>query len=665
MMPNRLKITLIFTLCLLVLLPVTAHAQDAQPTPNRPSLPTDPIGGQPPQQPVTPPEVTEEAPDTATDETDANEPITETTPEPTPLPAIPDVETTDSDVCPVVVQPAFDAAAIACDGLNTGLMCLGNGTVEVATKAGIEPPTFANAGDRVAFTSLDEIRVRTANTETNQWSVAVGQLALPTTGGQQVNGSVLLFGDVTVVDVGEPPQISGGSAGTVIGGAGLNVRRQPNNQAAVVYQLRPGEEIITTGRTNDNEWLRIQIPTRFAGTGWAYAPYIEVAGGRETLPIVSADSPPPDLSVSDATFGTMQAVNMVSANTPAECEETPDSGLMLQSPSGTPDSIRFQINNVIVALNGTAFIRAEASGNMVIAVIEGEATLEVSDNAIDVPAGSQAIVSLDDTLNPTSSPRVVGYDETELADLPIRLAPRAFVLIPGNPNAGGGEVTVTGADTSTTDEAAPDTTTDTTQTTETGVCTITAIDSVKNLRGGPGTTFDVINTLAGEASIEGIGQALDEFGIRWYETPDGWIRFDTVRITDPCRNLPESGSESAAPVVTEEPQPTGSLLSTEVGEICGADPVTFVTISDGSTFAVSMGGAWNASAGTTVQIETTGGDMRPEFGDYIRINDASGNTIARSGDVRTLNYTFTADTTFGLQFSAANGNEVTSVIACQ
>lgn len=657
-MRTFLKLCRLILPILLLVVALQVTAQDAEPTPNRPVLPTDPIGGTTPEapgQPNTEPVATEE-----TDETAPEQPaddVAEPTPTPEPTqPTVPELpEVTSDGVCPTIVQPAFDATQIVCEGVASGQICIGNGTVEVDPKASVGDITFASAGDVVPFTSLDEIRVRSMGTEGDQWSVAVGQLPLPTTADQQVFANILLFGDVTVVDRGEPPQVSGGASGTIIGSQGLNVRRAPNNQAVIVYQVRAGEDIIVTGRSADNQWLRIQIPTRFAGIGWVYAPYVEVAGGAENLAVVNQDSPPPNLSVSSSTFSTKQAISLVSALTPAECEQTPDSGIMIQSPSSLQDAVRVRINDVILEINGTVFVSAQPDGFMTVAVPEGSATLELNEQRVEVNAGAQATITMTDTLSPSSAPVVTAYNADAIANLPIRLAPRPFVAAEPDPNAAAAPAVTSSDDTS--DEPA--------EPTEPQVCTITAISTVKNLRAGPGTTFDVINTLEGEASIEGIGQSADEFGFVWYETPDGWIRADTVRVTDACAALPQtSPDDSTTDATVDEPAVTASLVSSEVGEVCGTEPVTLTQVSDGTNFAVEIGGAWTVSAGTTVRVETAGGDLRPEYGDYIRFNDASGNVLARSGNVRTLEYTFVVNTTFGMAFSAANQNEVTATITC-
>jgi len=63
-------------------------------------------------------------------------------------------------------------------------------------------------------------------------------------------------------------------------------------------------------------------------------------------------------------------------------------------------------------------------------------------------------------------------------------------------------------------------------------------------------------------------------------------------------------------------------------------------------------------------VTVSGGLLRGEFGDYIRISTTDGAIIAQSGESQTLSHTFESDTAFILEFSAANGDIVQAGVTC-
>ena len=134
---------------------------------------------------------------------------------------------------------------------------------------------------------------------------------------------------------------------------------------------------------------------------------------------------------------------------------------------------------------------------------------------------------------------------------------------------------------------------------------------------------------------------------------------------------------SAVPVVETPPPPaasatpvvTGPSLSSSVlpAFACatGATPNTASATSNGSALFVTIGGTWTVSAGTTVVITTQGGQLRPEFGDFIKLVGEDGSVIAGSGQNHSLRFTFTDSRTFNAQFSAGNGDLVVMAASCE
>jgi hypothetical protein len=241
------------------------------------------------------------------------------------------------------------------------------------------------------------------------------------------------------------------------------------------------------------------------------------------------------------------------------------------------------------------------------------------------------------------------YNPDDFGSVPIWLLPRPFELA-----------------TSPQTFVAPSGTEEAETTVET-TCTITLPadeNENKNLRGGPGINYEVTGFLVPGGSLTGVGQATDEFRYVWYSTSGGhWIRADVAQTTPGCAHLPQAAPPPIPPTATPAPAAAG-LVSSELGNVCAAGTVSLSRQSDGTTLAITIGGTWTASAGTTATFGVTANQFRGEYGDFIRIVDAAGTILARSGESRSLTYTFTADTTFVVEFAAAKNDQPIMTAAC-
>ena len=69
-------------------------------------------------------------------------------------------------------------------------------------------------------------------------------------------------------------------------------------------------------------------------------------------------------------------------------------------------------------------------------------------------------------------------------------------------------------------------------------CEISIASNV-NLRGGPSTNFDVVNTLQGGQSVTADGQATGPEGFIWWRLEaGGWVRSDIVSVSNDCETIP-------------------------------------------------------------------------------------------------------------------------------
>lgn len=593
--------------------------------------------------------------------------------------------------CPILVQEGFTATSLICDPLNPGEACIGNGVVEAAPRTEGIDFGFAQPGDRVSFNSLSELQLRTSDTDSGAWTVIKAQLALNTTDDSPpTEATLVIFGDVTIADDGEQSTNSARSA-VVLATSGMNVRNAPNETGTVIWQLSPNETITVTGKTVDNNWIRIEIPSRYGGIGWVYAPFVDVEGGAETLPIVTAASPPPNFDPPE--YGAMQAFSLLSAITDPTCTGTPDSGVLLQSPSGLASSVKVRINGVEIFVNGTIFIQAQAGASLVIRVLEGEASLSANGSSVTARSGEQAAVTMGANLEPSGSPTAGTFDLASMAALPFGLLPRPFALggtivgnIPvgagGSMGAGAGIGSLPGSgepdDAFSLQPAAAPTTA--------AVCTLRSRDgATKNIRQVPSINAGISGYLRPGESIQAtnVGRDADGFSYFWYQTNQGWLRQDTVTASDGCAALTGGDAGIAAFVPTATLVPIGSVTPgttttgttgpsltisglAEVTELCSGtmNYSTSLTVTT-EELSFALGEAWTAAPGTVLTLSISDGAIfRGEYGDFIRLVDSGGNTLLGSGQQRAVQYTFTQPTTFTVNLSSSKGTFIIITMSC-
>ncbi|MGJ3240306.1 MAG: hypothetical protein ACFE0Q_16485 [Anaerolineae bacterium] len=629
------------------------QAQDTEPTP-MPVLPeaSEDDSAAPVAPGIEPPVIT--------DPGDDNAPLPEATEavDEAPADTSDDIPASSGDTCPAGIQDSFNAVEILCSDITSGEACIGNGTVESVLSADLDQ-SFAQANDRVDFELLDEVTL----ISNGAWTVIRAEIPLNTTDGSNATSTVFAYGDLTLTETG---QVADGSArsGTVIANQGMNVRRAPNNDGVVVWQLRGGQQIVVTGISADRQWIRMVIPNEFAGTGWVYAPYIEVEGGDETLDVVAENSPQPDLSPVE--FGPGQSFELLSALPSEDCADVPISGLLMQSPSSIPDALRVRINSAEVQFNGTIFVQAQVGEALRVSVLEGEATVIANDGEAQATANNRINVSLDNNLVVNGTPESEAFTADDLTGVPVGLLTRAIAFNlavpdfdenaddPAEENNGFGTAPTPASD-------------DTTSNTGTNIdCTLTAPE-IRNVRAGASTEFDIVEVLQANDSVRGVAQTLGELNLTWYQTENGgWIRIDTVESSAGCANLPVVDTPPLPePTATPDSVINAGLSASQLQAInCDGTPVTGSATSNGVELYVRIGGTWTASAGTTATFTTQGGLLRPELGDLIQIVSEDGTVIARSGDANVLSTTFETDTNFEVRLSAANGDTVVLSARC-
>lgn len=322
--------------------------------------------------------------------------------------------------CPTIVQNALSATDVACEGIGRNQACYGNIRLEAEPQEGAAEFQFEQPGDIVDVVGVRTLTLMPLDAAEDVWGVALMRLQanLPETlPGQNV--TFLLFGDVEIrnaVETATPVTLEVASTGDI------NVRSGPSTNDERISQLANGQTVVADGRNPDSTWLRIQLPD---GTpGWVSAELVTTTGDVSLLTLVDplALLPPP------SPLTPMQAFYFQSGIGDAPCEEAPDSGILIQTPEGVGE-INFTVNDVDVQLGSTAYLQAQASGEMTVNVVEHEASVTAQGVTQVVPAGTRVRVPLDANLvasGPPSDPEP--YDNAELAALPVAHMPRPITI---------------------------------------------------------------------------------------------------------------------------------------------------------------------------------------------------------------------------------------------
>lgn len=343
-------------------------------------------------------------------------------------PAVDPVGAAPNPACPAQVSAAFSAARIICENLQEGQVCLGNGIVEATAR--VEGAALTQPADRRSLTDFASLRLRTLDTDNGLLTVLMARPRLLTTNNQLFPVQMIAFGDVTLTDDADVVQeVPNQRTGRVIADFGLNIRRRPDGGADLLWQLRPGETVTVTGRLADRSWARVIIPNGFGTPGWVYAPYLDIAGGIETVPIVDVNAPAPTpIPQQRPEFTNMQAFVVSTQDVDPTCADAPNSGLLLQSPDGLASRLRTRINGVLIEFSGTLLIRSQPNGNFSAIILEGEARFIANDFRSETIAGQEVIVSVDGQSRAISAPVPNPYDARLIRNVPANLLGRLVAL---------------------------------------------------------------------------------------------------------------------------------------------------------------------------------------------------------------------------------------------
>lgn len=327
---------------------------------------------------------------------------------------------TQGDLCPNLVQTALNLTASQCQDTGRNQACYGHIKLEAQPQSGYEDFKFDQIGDTVSLAALRSLRLSALDVENQLWGVALMrvQANLPNNEPSQ-NAEFLLFGDVEIENAA--PTFNSVQA-SILAGGNVNVRRTPNDQASVLVSLPPGEIVQARAVSHDGNWVNIDVPRNDGQVGWVLRQFITSNSNLETLP--ASDS-------LTATYGPMQAFYLKTSTrggSQLNCEAVPGDGLLVQTPEGTA-KVRLWINEVRIELGSTGFIQATPNSEMVVKMLEGEASVTAMGVSYRAPAGTQVSIRLNENnvpAEPPSPPQPLQIED--LVNLPLAELDRPIVI---------------------------------------------------------------------------------------------------------------------------------------------------------------------------------------------------------------------------------------------
>jgi hypothetical protein len=316
--------------------------------------------------------------------------------------------------CPAIVTTALNTALEVCTDVGRDQACYGNVSLQATPRANTPEFSFEQAGDVVNLADLEAITLNSMSLEDASWGIALMEIQANIPDESPENVTLVMFGNVNVannaVNVVEIPMTATGN---------VNVRLRPlTDENNVMVSLTPGQEVIANGRLADNSWIRIEVEADARGIGWVSADFLASTGDIDTLNVVEPGTPQ---------YRPMQAFTLATGVDDSPCTETPNSGILIQTPSGVGE-ISLLINEVNIRLGSTVYLQA-AQNYLTVNVLEGFATLDSTGTTQGVPAGSFAQVPLDANGLANGAPsHPQPYTLASFNALPLSLLPQTIVV---------------------------------------------------------------------------------------------------------------------------------------------------------------------------------------------------------------------------------------------
>jgi hypothetical protein len=313
--------------------------------------------------------------------------------------------------CPEIVETALALTEQQCGATGRNQACYGNALLQAQPQPGSNNFTFEKSGDIVSVAELQSLRMSAMDINNGLWGVALMRLQTSFADNDPThNVTMLLFGDVELENrVSVPIPV-------VVTHEREVVFTQPSIASFRVAQVRAGQTMTATGRSQDGNWLRVRLANS-QSRGWissTAARPADRAPDLSTLAVVTARTPD---------YAPMQAFYFQSGNNSA-CPEAPADGLVIQTPEGDAE-VSLLINEVNVQIGSTVYFQAQRGQQMTVSVVEGAAEVAAYGEVHRAAAGTQITLPVDQNLVPVGPPSSPApYRMQDVQTIPVDLLER-------------------------------------------------------------------------------------------------------------------------------------------------------------------------------------------------------------------------------------------------
>ena len=596
-------------------------------------------------------------------------------------------------ICPNSIHETYDKTSIYCADLGADQVCLGNAgasMIDLVPRLQAANLGFALPGDVISIHYIDRLSMNVAGDPQRTWPVVTARLEANISEGERATATLIMFGDLELVNRNDDmlnvvqDQLPNGnglslgrSAQIQVSGR-VSVLAQPRIDTDTIALADDSSELMALGLSVDRQWIRVQ--TQDGLQGWVVERFLTVEGGTEALPVIGANAGDTgESSETDAITeivlsadNNKQVFNFVTLDEFPSCSQVPPSGILIQSPAETGSAVLLIANGADLAIVGTAFLTASHE-ILTIYGLEGATLLEIDGARHSVYAGEQVRIPLIMGQVADASHIIaksnVWEDVLRLSALPIQLLPRHiedFLPLPEDVPIGFGELTTVAEPeivVMTTD--GEQSTSPKTQLAESETmsaldeCVISAGGFARNIRQGPGTDYQIVDVLrAGQAMI-GKTQKRGTYGLYWYNTDRGWIRFDAGEMTGACERLPLHVAALASADVVRP-------LNNEIlGDVCAAGGAYLsATVRGSGTRFHEFAGLWTGQAGTSVTFTAEIPYFHGSFGNVITFTDDDGSLWLGSSTNTDFTVYFAETQDFHVRVSGLLGDHVTLRVSC-
>jgi hypothetical protein len=301
--------------------------------------------------------------------------------------------------CPEVVSTAIDLTKQLCTGevLNENEACYGYSDIEATGRPGIDELNFKEPGDRTSLSDFRSVELSEYDAITAQWGVMVVELQiLDETTPEDIQ--IVMFGNTQFSD--------GVHFADVITNEAVTVLTLPDDTSDIVAEVAADTTLTANAQLEDTSWLRVRLEIEDSGyeLGWIQTDSISPIedADLEALQALSEEEAlNPDAVVPN--FGPMETFVLQTGKGDAPCEEAPNSGLLIQTPEGVA-SVTIRMNELVISLDGSTYLQAEADGDFSVNVLDGSAIVESNGESSTALEGQAIDIELDENLTAISNP---------------------------------------------------------------------------------------------------------------------------------------------------------------------------------------------------------------------------------------------------------------------